>query len=35
MIMIMTMSSIDIEVMRTVFNLFFFHEENYKHLKHK
>ena len=28
-------SSIDIEVMRTVFTFFFFHEKNSKHLKHK
>ena len=28
-------SSIDIEAIRTVFNLFFFYEENSKHLKHK
>ena len=28
-------SSIDIEVNRTAFNFFFFHEENSKHLKHK
>ena len=28
-------SSIDIEVIRTVFNFILFHEENSKHLKHK
>ena len=28
-------SSIDIEVIRTVFNFIFFHEKNSKHLKHK
>ena len=28
-------SSTDIEVNKTVFNLFSFHEENPKHLKHK
>ena len=26
---------IDIKVIRTVFNLFFFHKKNSKHLKHK
>ena len=29
------MSSIDMEVIRTVFNFIFFHEKNSKHLKHK
>ena len=29
------MTSIDIEVIRTVFNFIFFHEKNSKHLKHK
>ena len=28
-------SSMDIEVIRTVFHFFFFYKENFKHLKHK
>ena len=28
-------SSIDIEVIRTVFDFIIFYEKNYKHLKHK
>ena len=34
-IIISIISSIDIEVIRIALILFFFHEENSKHLKHK
>ena len=35
MTMTMTISSIDIEYRQFVINIFFFHEEILKHLKHK